>query len=69
MSSDTPLPSSFDEDADFFEESWPKKLTRRLKEEPLVPLGILLTCGALIGATRAMRSNVRPSLPPPHRTR
>lgn len=61
MSSDTPPPSSFDGDADFYEESRLKKLARRLKEEPLVPLGMLLTCGALFGATRAMRTNVRSS--------
>jgi len=51
-SSDHPLPSSFDGDADFYEESRWAKFTRRLREEPLVPLGILLTCGALFGATR-----------------
>lgn len=66
MSSDTPPPSSFDGDTDFYEESRLKKLGRRLKEEPLVPLGMLLTCAALFGATRAMRSNVRShSLPFP----
>jgi hypothetical protein len=31
------------------------KFTRRLKEEPLIPLGMALTVGALVGATRAMR--------------
>jgi len=67
MSSDTPLPSSFDGDPDFFEESWLKKLGRRLKEEPLVPLGILLTCGALVGASRAMRNNVSPNRASHHR--
>jgi hypothetical protein len=31
------------------------KFTRRLKEEPLLPLGMGLTVAALVGATRAMR--------------
>lgn len=30
---------------------------RRIKEEPLVPLGCLLTVAAFMGATRAMRKN------------
>lgn len=33
-----------------------QKLTRRLREEPLIPLGCLLTCWALLGATRAMKA-------------
>ncbi|KAF3896313.1 Respiratory supercomplex factor 1, mitochondrial [Trichophyton interdigitale] len=37
--SDKPLPSSFDDDPDFFQDNSWKKLGRRLKEEPLVPLG------------------------------
>ncbi|TKA76088.1 Respiratory supercomplex factor 1, mitochondrial [Friedmanniomyces simplex] len=51
-----PPPSSFDGDADFYEESRWTKLQRRLKEEPLIPLGCLLTCWALFEATRSMRS-------------
>ncbi|EDN98250.1 hypothetical protein SS1G_13108 [Sclerotinia sclerotiorum 1980 UF-70] len=39
MPSNTPLPSSFDGDTDFYEENRWQKLTRRLKEEPLIPLG------------------------------
>jgi len=50
-------PSSFDEDDDFYSESRLQKLTRRIKEEPLVPLGCLLTVFALVGASRAMRKN------------
>ncbi|KAF2192118.1 altered inheritance of mitochondria protein 31, mitochondrial [Zopfia rhizophila CBS 207.26] len=50
-----PLPSSFDEDADFYNESRLQKLTRRIREEPLIPLGCALTVWAIIGATRSMR--------------
>lgn len=55
MPSDTPMPSSFDNDRyfvrcaliittltrsrDFYEENRLQKLTRRLKEEPLIPFG------------------------------
>ena len=45
----TALPS------EFFEEGWTAKLGRRMKEEPLIPLGCLATCYALYGASRAMR--------------
>jgi hypothetical protein len=31
-------------------------MLRRIKEEPLVPLGMLLTCAALFGAARAIKS-------------
>ncbi|RPA97411.1 hypothetical protein L873DRAFT_1135780 [Choiromyces venosus 120613-1] len=51
-----PLPSSFDSDADFYEESRFTKLTRRLKEEPLIPLGCLITAYALYQSTRAIRA-------------
>ncbi|RDL31178.1 putative Altered inheritance of mitochondria protein 31, mitochondrial [Venustampulla echinocandica] len=64
--SNAPLPSSFDGNADpanpdritsdFYEENRWQKLSRRLKEEPLVPLGCLLTCAALLGASRSIRS-------------
>ncbi|KAL1629654.1 Respiratory supercomplex factor 1, mitochondrial [Diplodia seriata] len=54
--SDAPLPSSFDGNEDFYSENRMQKLTRRLREEPLIPLGCLLTCWALIGASRAMRA-------------
>ncbi|KAI5858394.1 hypoxia induced protein conserved region-domain-containing protein [Tricharina praecox] len=51
-----PLPSSFDDDPDFYEENRLAKLGRRLKEEPLIPLGCALTCFALYKATRSIRS-------------
>ncbi|KAI8938724.1 Respiratory supercomplex factor 1, mitochondrial [Plenodomus lindquistii] len=50
-----PLPSSFDENADFYNENTLDKIWRRLREEPLVPLGCGLTVWAIIGATRSMR--------------
>lgn len=42
-----PPPSSFDDNADFYSESRGQKLLRRLKEEPLIPLGCALTTWAL----------------------
>ncbi|KAL9137220.1 MAG: hypothetical protein Q9175_001584 [Cornicularia normoerica] len=53
--SDAPLPSSFDSDPDFYEENRWHKFTRRLKEEPLIPLGIAVTCWALYNAGRSIR--------------
>ncbi|KAL0637569.1 Respiratory supercomplex factor 1, mitochondrial [Maublancomyces gigas] len=50
-----PLPSSFDDNLDFFEENRWTKFSRRLKEEPLIPLGCALTCAVLFQATRSMR--------------
>ncbi|KAM5472852.1 Respiratory supercomplex factor 1, mitochondrial [Microsporum audouinii] len=52
---DKPLPSSFDDNPDFFQDNPWKKLGRRLKEEPLVPLGIGATCYALFRAYRSMK--------------
>ncbi|KFY04566.1 hypothetical protein O988_00691 [Pseudogymnoascus sp. VKM F-3808] len=54
--SSTNLPSSFDGDTEFYEENRWQKLTRRLKEEPLVPLGCALTCWALYHASKSIRS-------------
>ncbi|KAK5113668.1 hypothetical protein LTR62_003295 [Meristemomyces frigidus] len=51
-----PPPSSFDNDADFYEESRYQKFQRKVLEEPLIPLGCALTCWALIEATRSIRS-------------
>jgi len=51
-----PMPSSFDGDTEFYEEDRLQKFTRRLKEEPLIPLGCALTCMALLGATRSIRA-------------
>ncbi|KAL1837857.1 hypothetical protein VTJ49DRAFT_3305 [Mycothermus thermophilus] len=41
--------------SDFYNESGFQKITRRLKEEPLVPIGCLLTIAAFTNAYRAMR--------------
>ncbi|KAF2088982.1 hypothetical protein K490DRAFT_6905, partial [Saccharata proteae CBS 121410] len=56
MSSDAPLPSSFDGNEDFYNEKKWQKLKRRLVEEPLIPFGCMLTVMALVGATRSMRA-------------
>ncbi|KAF2264415.1 altered inheritance of mitochondria protein 31, mitochondrial [Lojkania enalia] len=53
--SSAPLPSSFDENPDFYNENWMQKIGRRFREEPLVPLGCGLTVWAIVGATRSMR--------------
>ena len=45
-----PPPSSFDNDADFYEESRWQKLRRKIVEEPLIPHGCALTCWALYEA-------------------
>ncbi|KAJ9150337.1 hypothetical protein NKR23_g3818 [Pleurostoma richardsiae] len=50
-----PLPSSFDENEDFYNDSGFNKVMRRLKQEPLIPLGCLLTVAAFTNAYRAMR--------------
>ncbi|KAJ4374333.1 Respiratory supercomplex factor 1, mitochondrial [Neocucurbitaria cava] len=50
-----PLPSSFDENADFYNENTLDKIWRRFREEPLIPLGCGLTVWAIVGATRSMR--------------
>ncbi|KAG0645659.1 Respiratory supercomplex factor [Hyphodiscus hymeniophilus] len=55
-SAGTPLPSSFDGNSEFYEENRWQKFSRRLTEEPLIPLGCLLTCMALFGATRSIRA-------------
>ncbi|KAF1816843.1 hypothetical protein P152DRAFT_406951, partial [Eremomyces bilateralis CBS 781.70] len=55
MPSDAPMPSSFDENEDFYNESRADKLLRLLKQDPLVPLGCALTCFALYGAASSLR--------------
>ncbi|MCJ1440335.1 MAG: Respiratory supercomplex factor 1, mitochondrial [Stictis urceolatum] len=50
------LPSSFDQDSDFYIESRTQKVLRRLREEPLVPFGCALTCYALYRASSSMRT-------------
>ncbi|KAI0396458.1 hypoxia induced protein conserved region-domain-containing protein [Xylariaceae sp. FL0594] len=54
MADRRPMPSSFDEDKNFQENGW-QKISRKLKEEPLVPLGAFLTVFALFNAWRGMR--------------
>ncbi|KAI9825869.1 MAG: Respiratory supercomplex factor 1, mitochondrial [Thelocarpon impressellum] len=54
--SGAPMPSSFDDNSEFYEENRWQKFSRRLKEEPLIPLGCALTCYALLGATRSIRA-------------
>ncbi|KAK0610402.1 hypoxia induced protein conserved region-domain-containing protein [Bombardia bombarda] len=53
--SDRTLPSSFDGNEDFYNESGWQKATRRLREEPLVPIGCALTVAAFTSAYRASR--------------
>ncbi|KAK3348024.1 hypoxia induced protein conserved region-domain-containing protein [Neurospora tetraspora] len=53
--SSRPLPSSFDDNADFYNENGFQKVSRRLREEPLIPLGCIATVAAFTGAYRAMR--------------
>lgn len=53
---DQPLPSSFDGDADFYNESIFRRIGRRLKEEPLIPIGLGVTCWALYNAQQSIRS-------------
>ncbi|CAI7626831.1 hypothetical protein N7509_002862 [Penicillium cosmopolitanum] len=50
------VPSSFDDHPQFREESGAQKFTRRIKEEPLIPLGCAATCYALYRAYRSMRA-------------
>lgn len=48
------MPSSFDEDKEY-NETATQKIGRKLREEPLIPLGTLLTTLAFYNAWRAMR--------------
>ncbi|CAM1504690.1 Fc.00g022810.m01.CDS01 [Cosmosporella sp. VM-42] len=50
-----PMPSSFDDDQGFYNEKALHKVFRKVKEEPLIPLGIGLTTLAFINAYRALR--------------
>ncbi|KAL8869113.1 MAG: hypothetical protein Q9174_004517 [Haloplaca sp. 1 TL-2023] len=49
------MPSSFAGNKDFYEESRWKKFTRRLTEEPLIPIGCAATSWALWNATKSIR--------------
>lgn len=48
------IPSSFD--AEFFEESRAQKLWRKIRQEPLIPVGCAATCYALYMATKSIRA-------------
>lgn len=54
LSAGGPIPSSFD-DTEFFEESRATKLWRKIRQEPLIPLGCLATCYALYQASKSIR--------------
>lgn len=49
------LPPSSKSEQQHEQESQYERLTRKFKEEPFVPLGILATCTALFGASVALR--------------
>ncbi|PYH92331.1 altered inheritance of mitochondria protein 31, mitochondrial [Aspergillus ellipticus CBS 707.79] len=51
-----PLPSSFEDHPEFQEETSLQKFRRRLKEEPLIPLGCAATTYALYRAYRSMKA-------------
>ncbi|KAI5859688.1 hypoxia induced protein conserved region-domain-containing protein [Durotheca rogersii] len=51
---DRSMPSSFDQDKEY-NETGLQKVGRKLREEPLIPLGTALTCLALYNAFRATR--------------
>ncbi|KAI0178505.1 hypoxia induced protein conserved region-domain-containing protein [Hypoxylon sp. FL1284] len=51
---DRSMPSSFDDDKDY-NETAAQKVGRKLREEPLIPLGCILTTLALYNAWRATR--------------
>lgn len=48
------MPSSFDDDKEY-NETASRKIVRKIREEPLIPLGVILTTFALYNAWRAMR--------------
>ena len=50
------IPSSFDDDPEFFEEGRASKLWRKLRQEPLIPLGGIATCYALYQASKSIRA-------------
>ena len=54
--SSSAVPSSFDSDPEFFEESRTQKLFRKLRQEPLIPVGCAATCYALYMATKSIRA-------------
>lgn len=50
------IPSSFDSSPEFFEESRSQKLWRKIRQEPLIPVGCAATCYALYMATKSIRA-------------
>ncbi|KAL1974322.1 hypothetical protein VTN31DRAFT_4526 [Thermomyces dupontii] len=58
MADRTPLPSSFEFEGNqqFTEETGWQKFKRRLREEPLIPLGCAATCYALYRAYKSMKA-------------
>lgn len=54
--SSSAVPSSFDSSPEFFEESRTQKLWRKIRQEPLIPVGCAATCYALYMATRSIRA-------------
>ncbi|KAK6502879.1 Respiratory supercomplex factor 1, mitochondrial [Arthrobotrys musiformis] len=53
---DPKMPSSFEGNEEFYETSRTTKLFRRITDEPLIPLGMALTCWALYRASRSIRA-------------
>ncbi len=54
--SSSAIPSSFDSTPEFFEESRFQKLWRKIRQEPLIPVGCVATCYALYMATKSIRA-------------
>lgn len=54
--SSSAIPSSFDSSPEFFEESRSQKLWRKIRQEPLIPVGCAATCYALYMATKSIRA-------------
>lgn len=54
--SQSQIPSSFDSSPEFFEESRAQKLWRKIRQEPLIPVGCVATCYALYMATKSIRA-------------
>ncbi|EPS43822.1 hypothetical protein H072_2166 [Dactylellina haptotyla CBS 200.50] len=53
---DPKMPSSFEGNPEFYETSRITKFFRRVTAEPLIPIGMALTCWALYRASRSIRA-------------
>ncbi|KAF3924692.1 hypothetical protein AA313_de0206510 [Arthrobotrys entomopaga] len=53
---DPKMPSSFEGNEEFYETSRVTKFFRRVTAEPLIPIGMALTCWALYRASRSIRA-------------